>query len=162
MFKTFNSDDLKKALGAFSTGVAVVTTRSAEGEPIGITVNSFNSVSLDPPLVLFSLARKAFSLPSFIHHRHFAVHVLQKNQKHLSQRFAMPGGDKWTGLSYETTETDCPLLPGCASVFDCRLDQEVIGGDHLVLMGRVLALYNSDDADPLVYHQGRYGDFDPH
>jgi|TARA_R110002072_G_scaffold237600_2_gene394971 flavin reductase (DIM6/NTAB) family NADH-FMN oxidoreductase RutF len=162
MLKRFSSEDLKKALGAFSTGVAVVTTRSPEGLPIGLTVNSFNSVSLDPPLVLFSLARKAFSLPSFIHHRHFAVHVLQKKQKHLSQHFAAPGGDKWATISYGETDSGCPLLPGCASVFDCRLDQEMIGGDHLVLIGRVQALYSSDEVDPLVYHQGRYGDFEAH
>lgn len=145
----------RDALGSFATGVTIVTTRSPAGEDIGLTANSFNSVSLDPPMVLWSLSRSARTLPAFLENPHFAVHVLASNQEDLSHLFATPGAAKFAGLTLERGQGEVPLLDGCTARFQCRTAFRREGGDHLIFVGDVLA-FDAYDRPPLLFHGGRY------
>lgn len=146
---------LRGALGSFATGVTIVTTRDPAGVDVGLTANSFNSVSLDPPMVLWSLAKTSLSLPAFLGSRYFAVHVLAADQEPLSNLFARRGADKFAGIALERGMGDVPLLPGCAARFVCHTAFQYEGGDHIIFVGEVLSLAHSDRA-PLVFHDGRY------
>lgn len=145
----------RDALGMFATGIAVVTTRSAEGKAVGLTVNSFNSVSLDPPLIVWSLARQTGSLPVFEACEYYAVNVLAEDQQHLSQLFASRSDDKFAGLAWEDGLYGVPLLPGCCARFECRNTMRHDGGDHMVFISEVVR-FSSEARDPLVFHGGRY------
>jgi 3-hydroxy-9,10-secoandrosta-1,3,5(10)-triene-9,17-dione monooxygenase reductase component len=145
----------RRALGAFATGVTIVTTRDAEGRDIGLTANSFNSVSLDPPMVLWSLAKNARSLPVFLAASHFAVHVLAADQEELSLRFATRGSEKFGGLDLERGASQVPLLRGCSARFQCRTAFRHEGGDHVIFVGAV-ETFDQSDRTPLVFHGGRY------
>ena len=145
----------RSALGAFATGVTIVTTRDGEGRDIGLTANSFNSVSLDPPMVLWSLAKSARSLPIFLAASHFAVHVLAADQEDLSLRFATRGSEKFAGLDVERGASQVPLLRGCSARFQCRTAFRHEGGDHVIFVGAVEA-FDHSDRPPLVFHGGRY------
>jgi len=149
----FSERELRDALGRFATGVTVVTTMTAEG-PLGITANSFASVSLAPPLVLWSPARHSRRFPAFEAASHFAVHVLAASQRPLAEAFARPG-DGWPGLDFRTGLGDAPLLDGCTARFECRHDSAHDGGDHLIVVGEVLRIADTD-LPPLLFHQGRY------
>ncbi|AWI82094.1 nitrilotriacetate monooxygenase [Parazoarcus communis] len=150
-----DSRELRDALGHFATGVTIITTTDAEGQPVGVTVNSFASVSLDPPLVLWSLAKRSYSLPAFTQASGFAIHVLASNQQALSDRFARGAGDKFNGVDTAQGIDGIPLLPGCAAVFECSTAHQYDGGDHLILVGRVRKLH-VDDRAPLLFYRGRY------
>ena len=117
----------RSALGSFATGVTVITTPGDDGAPVGLTANSFNSVSLDPPMVLWSLARRSHSLPAFRAARHWAVHVLAAEQQALSDRFARSGTDKFAGVAITRGEAGVTLLEGCAARFECRASFEYEG-----------------------------------
>jgi 3-hydroxy-9,10-secoandrosta-1,3,5(10)-triene-9,17-dione monooxygenase reductase component len=145
----------RNALGAFTTGVTIVTTRDAEGRDVGLTVNSFNSVSLEPPLVLWSLARSSASLPAFVDAEYFAVHILGARQEALSNLFAKRGVDKFAGLGLARGHGGIPLLDGCAARFECRTAFRHEGGDHEIFVGEVLT-FEHFDAAPLVFQQGGY------
>lgn len=153
--REFDSKAFRAALGAFATGVTVITTVGRDGQPIGLTANSFNSVSLDPPLVLWSLAKKAFSLQDFVEARHWAVHVLSAEQEHLSNRFARAGEDKFAGVDLEFSAEGIPLLPDCAARFECSSTFQYEGGDHLIFVGEVLQ-FEKNELAPLVFHAGSY------
>jgi 3-hydroxy-9,10-secoandrosta-1,3,5(10)-triene-9,17-dione monooxygenase reductase component len=146
----------RKALGAFATGVTVVTARGSDGHAVGVTANSFNSVSLDPPLVLWSLNRASASLRAFIEGTGFAVHILAANQQLLSDRFASRMENRFADLPFERGIGGAPLLAGCAAQFQCRLAFRYDGGDHEILVGEVVTFSHST-LPPLVYHGGRYG-----
>lgn len=145
----------RNALGAFATGVTIVTTRTATGSDIGLTANSFNSVSLEPPMVLWSLAKAAKSLAAFLESDYFAVHVLSSSQEALSHTFATRGADKFAGLSIERGRGGIPLLEGCSARFQCRTAVKYEGGDHVVFIGEVEA-FDHFDRPPLVFHGGQY------
>ena len=145
----------RDALGAFTTGVTVVTTRDATGRDVGLTVNSFNSVSLEPPLVLWSLARSSASLPAFLEAEHFAVHILAADQDPMSNRFAQRGADKFAGIELARGEGGVPLLPGCSARFRCRTAFRHEGGDHEIFVGEVLG-FEAFERAPLVFHKGSY------
>ena len=145
----------RSALGAFATGVTIVTTRDTDGHDIGLTANSFNSVSLDPPMVLWSLAKNARSLPAFLAASHFAVHVLAADQEDLSLRFATRGSEKFAGLDLERGPGHVPLLRGCSARFQCCTAFRHEGGDHVIFVGAVEA-FDHSDRPPLVFHGGRY------
>src|SRR6266542_1868219 len=133
-------DEFRKALGHFPTGVAVVTTRAPDGLFQGMTVSSFNSVSLEPPLVLFSVARTVLSFSSWRAASTWGVSVLGETQDGLSTRFARSGGSKWSGIELITGATGVPLIPGALAHFECERYALHDGGDHLIFVGRVLAL----------------------
>jgi 3-hydroxy-9,10-secoandrosta-1,3,5(10)-triene-9,17-dione monooxygenase reductase component len=145
----------RAALGAFATGVTIVTTRNSAGEDIGLTANSFNSVSLDPPMVLWSLARKSLSLPAFLESGYFAVHVLAATQEDLSVTFATRGADKFANMAVTRGAGGIPLLPGCSAVFQCRTAFNYEGGDHVIFVGEVQE-FEHFNRPPLVFHSGRY------
>jgi flavin reductase (DIM6/NTAB) family NADH-FMN oxidoreductase RutF len=150
----FSERELRDALGRFATGVTVVTTMTPEG-PLGITANSFASVSLDPPLVLWSPHRKSRRFPAFEAASHFAVHVLSAGQRRLAEAFAGPG-DPFETVAFTPGIGEAPLLDGCAARFECRHEAGYEGGDHLIVVGEVLRLTQAD-LPPLLYHRGRYG-----
>ena len=149
------SDRLRLALGQFATGVTIVTTAGPDNEPVGITANSFSSVSLDPPLVLWSLARTAFSRRAFEKAAFFCVHVLAATQEELSERFASRGRDKFGGLDWAPGPGSVPMLAEYAARFQCRMTSQYPVGDHVVFIGEVLH-FDKADKRPLVFHGGRY------
>lgn len=146
---------LRNALGAFATGVTVVTTVDPAGKDVGLTANSFNSVSLDPPLVLWSLNKRSASMPAFEQAEHFAVHLLAFGQRDLSDRFSSKRADRFEGLTVLRGAGNVPLLEGCAGRFVCRTEYRYEGGDHVIFVGRVLDVQMSDRA-PLLYVRGSY------
>jgi 3-hydroxy-9,10-secoandrosta-1,3,5(10)-triene-9,17-dione monooxygenase reductase component len=151
---------LRRALGSFVTGVTVVTTLTPSGEPVGLTVNSFNAVLLSPPLVLWSLALSAASFDVFDSASHFAVNVLAQDQRALSERFARTGGDKFGGVAWRKGIGGLPLLDGSAAHFACRTAMRYPGGDHVIPIGEVLAHEHSEHA-PLVHARGRHAQIVP-
>lgn len=151
----FDARAFRGALGNFATGVTIVTTFDDEHEDVGITANSFNSVSLDPPMVLWSLSRKAKSLPAFLNNPYFAVHILAADQEALSQRFATQGANKFANLELTRGPGNVPLLDGCSARFVCRTAFKHDGGDHVIFVGAVLSFDASSHA-PLLFHAGRY------
>lgn len=157
----FDSREFRNALGNFATGVTIVTARSRSGEPLGLTANSFNSVSLDPPLVLFSLNRQAYSLKSFEEAGNFAINVLRDDQQDISQIFAQAATDKWQGLAFETWESGAPIFSHALAVFDCATHAVHDGGDHLIFVGRVLRVMHDPSGRPLLYFRGSYGKVHP-
>lgn len=151
----FDPRELRKAFGQFTTGVTVVTTCTADGRRVGMTANSFSSVSLEPPLVLWSLARQAPSLADFSAASHFAVNVLAAHQHALSRRFSTPQQDKFHGVGCSTGAAGVPLLDGAIARFVCRNLRQYDGGDHLIFIGEV-ERYEHCDGEPLAFHSGYY------
>ena len=145
---------LRRAFGRFATGVTVVTSRAA-GRSAGLTVNSFCSVSLEPPLVLWCLAKTAPSCRVFLNATHYAVHVLAEDQAHLSARFCQGATDKFAGIDTSDGCGDVPLLDGCVATFECLCEQRIDGGDHYIMLGRV-ERYRHSARPPLVFHAGGY------
>lgn len=152
----FNARDFRNALGNFATGIAIVTTRDAAGGPVGCTINSFASVSLEPPLVSFCLDRKAGVLAAFQTHTHFALHFLAANQEDLSRRFAKAGEDRFGDLQPIIGLGDVPVLPGCLVHFECSVFNRIDAGDHVLILGQVEKLSAGADLPPLLYFRGRY------
>ncbi|OED37160.1 hypothetical protein AB833_24770 [Chromatiales bacterium (ex Bugula neritina AB1)] len=162
-----SSEQYRQALGLFATGVAIVTTVGSAGEPIGMTVSSFSSVSLDPPLVLWSVGQQAPEYEAFCQCRYYAIHFLAGKQQELSNRFATPGADKFAAL--ETSEmiaagqnTGVPVLSRSLACLQCEIEQNHLAGDHNILVGRVLSFSVPDSAEsgggepPLLYFGGTY------
>jgi flavin reductase (DIM6/NTAB) family NADH-FMN oxidoreductase RutF/DNA-binding MarR family transcriptional regulator len=151
----FNAKEFREALGMFATGVTIVTARSTEGIDVGLTASSFNSVSLDPPLVLWSLAQNAGSMPVFAQGAHYTIHVLGAHQKQLAERFARRGDDKFAGLELQRNAYGTPLLE-CAARFECFNRSQHQEGDHTIFVGQVERLSRDASATPLLYHGGRF------
>lgn len=147
--------DFRNALSMFATGVTIVTARGEDGEAVGTTVNSFNSVSLDPPLVLWSLAKNARSLPVYEQAEFWNVHILANDQEALSNKFARMGEDKFAGIALDAGVSNAPLLPGCSARFQCKTAFQYEGGDHIILVGEVIA-YDRSPTPPLLYLSGSY------
>lgn len=151
----FDPQAFRTALGTFTTGVTIITTQAEDGSPVGITANSFNSVSLNPPLVLWSLSKKARSLPVFSTGKHWNVHVLSTEQESLSGRFATQGEDKFAEIQFDNGVSEAPLLQDCTARFQCRTAFQYEGGDHVIFVGEVLAFDHSERA-PLAFQSGQY------
>jgi len=148
-------DELRLALGRFVTGVTIVTCRDAQGQPIGLTANSFNALSLDPPLVLWSLRQASGTIAAFTQASHFAVNVLAADQVDLSRRFARPSSAKFDAGEWTDGQGGAPLLAGCVAVFECRRHSHHAAGDHMLFIGEVERIGGVATA-PLVYHAGHY------
>ena len=147
---------LRQALGNFATGVTVITTQTGDGRQVGVTASSFNSVSLEPPLILWSLSGRSPNLAAFRDGRHFAVNVLAADQVDLCNRFGRPLDDKFTGLEVTAGLGGAPLLPGAVAQFECACEAAYPGGDHLIILGRVLR-FRWSGKTPLLFCQGRLG-----
>jgi flavin reductase (DIM6/NTAB) family NADH-FMN oxidoreductase RutF len=150
--------DLRRAFGAFATGVTIVTTADQNGDVFGFTANSFSSVSLDPPLVLVNIAKSAYGLQIFTEAAGFAVNILAEKQRELSNTFASRGADKFANASWSAKKTGSPVFDGVIAWFDCEFFQQVDAGDHVILIGKVIEYgYNSDS--PLAFCRGAYASF---
>lgn len=152
----FDTLAFRQALGCFGTGVAVITATADGGELLGVTVNSFASVSLEPPLVLFSLDRRANSVAAYEAAGGFNVNVLGQDQLDLCQRFAQPLIDKWADTAFTTGDNGAPLLHGTLAAFECRTWQTYDGGDHVIFVGEVVKIHGGADGDPLLFFRGQY------
>ena len=150
-----DSRSLRDALGEFATGVAVVTARAADGQPVGVTINSFASVSLEPPLVLWSLGLQSPSLAVFEACSHYTVNILAADQVELSQRFSQSQNDKFAGIDTIVGAGGTPILPGCSAWFECRNEMHYPGGDHIILVGYV-ENFSRQEKPPLIFHGGQY------
>jgi flavin reductase (DIM6/NTAB) family NADH-FMN oxidoreductase RutF len=155
----FDQREFRDALGQFATGVTVVTTCSAEGNPTGLTVNSFSSVSLDPPLILWSLDRRAGSSKMFATATHFAVNVLAHDQRVVARRFASQVGNRFAGVPLRLGLGNAPLLDGCVAWFECVRRAQHEAGDHVIFIGEVVHCAHRVGM-PLLFHAGRYVDVD--
>ena len=145
----------RNAMGRFATGVTIVTCLDASGQPVGLTANSFNSLSLDPPLLLWSLRSASPSMAAFEAAPRFAVNVLTESQVELSRRFASRSEDRFADLAWALGDHGAPVLSGCAAVFECELLSHQIAGDHRLFIGRVLACTESP-LPPLLFQAGHY------
>jgi flavin reductase (DIM6/NTAB) family NADH-FMN oxidoreductase RutF len=153
-----DSRDFRNALGTYATGVTIVTAGGADRKPYGITCNSFASVSLNPPLVLWSLGLYSSSLNIFQNARHFAVNVLGASQQGLANRFAKSSGDKFAGVAWTPGLGNAPLLADSVAIFQCRAANRYYGGDHVIFLGAVEA-YTYNRNEPLLFAHGGYGRF---
>lgn len=151
---------LRTALGLFTTGVTIITTRRPDGSHTGLTVNSFTSVSLEPPLVLFCLANRSTLAPWFERAEHFAVNVLAKGQQALSNLFARPSLNTWEGVKFRDGVHGCAVIAGALGTFECARRDVFPGGDHLIVVGEIVCFQAIQrGAEPLVFSQGTYGTF---
>jgi flavin reductase (DIM6/NTAB) family NADH-FMN oxidoreductase RutF len=150
--------DFRNALGAYGTGVTIITATAADGRPYGITCNSFASVSLNPPLVLWSLGVYSSSLTVFQNASHFTVHVLGTSQQALANKFAKSSEDKFAGVDWTPGLGNAPVLAESVANFQCRSVNRYYGGDHVIFLGAVEAYaYNANE--PLLFARGTYGRF---
>jgi flavin reductase (DIM6/NTAB) family NADH-FMN oxidoreductase RutF/DNA-binding MarR family transcriptional regulator len=153
---SFDPKDFRRALGKFPTGVTVITARDADGEPIGVTASSFNTLSMDPALILWSIDKNAYSLDAFSKGKGFAINVLRHHQLELSNGFARRGEDKFAGVETSDCANGAPLLPDTAAWFACTTWEVYEGGDHVIIVGEVTDYGYSDNVSSLVFHNGRY------
>jgi flavin reductase (DIM6/NTAB) family NADH-FMN oxidoreductase RutF len=153
---TFSGDDFRAALAMFATGVTIVTARTASGAPVGLTANSFNSVSIEPPLILWSLSRQAGSMPAFARGSHYAINILAADQHALAVRFASKDVDRFEGVAFRPGSSGVPLLDGAAAVFECFNRSRYQEGDHVIFVGEVESCACREGVHPLLFHGGRY------
>ncbi len=152
----FSVPEFRAALGMFATGVTIVTARTAQGKLVGLTASSFNSVSLNPPLVLWSLARAAASLAVFSAGSHYAINILAADQQALAQRFASQITDRWAGVDFAEGAGGAPLLAGAAASFECFNRSRYEEGDHVIFVGEVERCAHRAGASPLLFHGGKF------
>jgi len=151
-----DSQSFRKALGCFPSGVTVVTTLAADGSPLGVTISSFTSLSLDPPLVLFCLDNRNLWLDAYEKSGIFAVNMLAADQRTVSERFAGHLEEKWTGIAWDPGHGGVPVIAGCLAALECSLEASHDGGDHRIFVGRVRQLSCVDAGEPLVHFRGAY------
>ncbi len=152
----FSTREFRDALGMFATGVTIVTARAADGHLVGLTASSFNSVSLTPPLVLWSLAYAAASMAALSAGSHYAINVLAADQQGLAERFAARGVDRWAGVAHTAGVAGAPLLDGAVAHFECFNRSRYEEGDHVIFVGEVERCSHRAGAAPLLYHGGRF------
>jgi|JFJP01.1.fsa_nt_gi flavin reductase (DIM6/NTAB) family NADH-FMN oxidoreductase RutF len=152
----FSSSEFRTALGMFATGVTIVTARAPGGQWVGLTANSFNSVSLTPPLVLWSLSQAASSMDAFRNGSHYAINILAADQQALAMRFATKGVDRFADLDFTEGLAGAPLITGTVAVFECFNRSRYVEGDHVIFVGEVERCAHRAGVAPLLYHGGRF------
>jgi flavin reductase (DIM6/NTAB) family NADH-FMN oxidoreductase RutF len=150
---------LRDVLGCYATGVAIISARTGKGEHVAVTVNSFASLSLDPPLVLFSLGKKTNILTHFQQAQCFAVNILAHQQESLSNVFARPSSARWDTCTYSEGDNGCALFADVLAQLECSRYAEIDGGDHRTFFGQVTQIHLGRAADPLLFYRGRYGTY---
>lgn len=151
-----NPREIRNLLGQFATGVTVITTCAKDGRKVGMTANSFSSLSLDPPLILWSLSKTAPSLNDYSSAEHFAIHMLAQEDHHLSGHFARPAADKFAGIAHQPCPmAGVPVLEGALATLVCRNIQQYEGGDHVIFIGQI-ERYQQRAGQPLLFHAGQY------
>ncbi len=154
-----NTRNLRDVLGCYATGVAIISTRTDRGEHVAVTVNSFASLSLSPPLILFSLGKTANVLAHFQQAQSFAVNILAHTQESLSNVFARPSTASWDAAPYSEGENGCALFDGALAQLECSPYAEIDGGDHRTFFGEVTRMHLGRPGDPLLFYRGRYGTY---
>lgn len=152
----FSKAEFRTALGMFATGVTIVTARTADGVMVGLTANSFNSVSLSPPLVLWSLAQSASSMEAFSTGSHYAINILSAEQQDLARQFSTKGVDRFAGVGFTLGISGAPLIDGAAATFECFNRSRYEEGDHVIFVGEVERCQHQQSASPLLYHGGKF------
>lgn len=153
----FDSRALRDGFGEFMTGVTIVTTLDVDDQPAGLTVNSFSSLSLDPPLALFSLGKSSNTFDAFGTDNGFVIHVLAEDQREIADQFATKDTDRFAGIAWSPGFDGLPVLDGCLATFECRREVVYEGGDHLILVGRIERLWVGDRSRPaLGYFRSRF------
>lgn len=152
----FSSSEFRNALGMFATGVTIVTARTADGTLMGLTANSFNSVSLSPPLVLWSLACSAGSMAAFSKGSHYAINILAADQQNLAMQFAAKQGDRFADVKFTTGAGGAPVIAGAVAAFECFNRSRYYEGDHVIFVGEVERCSYQSGASPLLYHGGQF------
>jgi flavin reductase (DIM6/NTAB) family NADH-FMN oxidoreductase RutF len=147
----------KQALGNYPTGVTIITTTTEEGTPVGLTVNSFASVSLDPLMVLWSIDHKVSSLETFKNRGKFAIHILAGEQQELCSTFASKNVDRFSKCNWSLSERELPIIEGVFAVLECETHQAVEAGDHTILIGNVMNISIDESKDPMLYHRRKFG-----
>ena len=153
--QAFDTAGFRTALSSFATGVAIVSTTAPDGKPVGVTINSFTSVSLAPPLVLWNIAKSALSHDVFVRARYFCINVLAMHQQELSMTFSRTGADKFSDLTCSPGLGGVPKLPEFAACFECETECSHKGGDHTIIIGKVCA-FEDRETDPLIFYRGRF------
>ncbi len=159
--ETLTPQRLRQAFGTFATGIAVIGARAGDGSLVGMTANSFGSVSLDPPLVMFCPARSARAFEVYATARFFSASVLRRDSRGVSERFAQAGVGKWQGVRHRIGETGVPLLEGALATFECEVETRHAAGDHAIVLGRVLSVDVPEHAEPLVFFRSHYRELSP-
>ena len=152
----FSSTEFRTALGMFATGVTIVTARTPSGALVGLTANSFNSVSLTPPLVLWSLSQGATAMDAFRQGSHYAINILAADQQALAQRFATRGAERFAELEFTEGLSGAPLITGSVATFECFNRSRYAEGDHVIFVGEVEHCSHRAGASPLLYHGGKF------
>ena len=152
----FSEPEFRKALGMFATGVTIITALSPQGKLVGLTANSFNSVSLAPPLVLWSLGKRASTMAAFSQGSYYAVNILAADQKELAQQFASRVEDRFAGVRFSTGGNGAPIIEGAVATFECFNRSQYEEGDHIIFVGEVERCSHLEDTSPLLYHGGKF------
>ena len=152
--------ELRGVLGCFATGVCVVTTVGDEGRPVGMTINSFSSVSLDPPLILWSIGLNTPSRSAFQTHGSFAINIMSAAAKDTTLKFARPSDDKFKGIDWAQGINGVPVLQEALAVLECKVENQIVSGDHEIFIGRVLRI-DQNEGDPLLFHKGGFASLGP-
>ncbi len=157
MSTTIDPREFRRSLAQFATGIVVVTTKDINGKTVGLTMNSFSSVSMDPPLVLFSIAKSSFNIMNFVQAKAYAINVLGSKQRNISDQFSRAGEDKWKDVKFFDGELGVPILDGVAAYFECTPFAQCDGGDHTIFVARVEKhKMAEEDVVPLLFYQGQY------
>lgn len=151
-----DSRSLRSILGSFATGVVIVTTLDAKDQPVGVTANSFSSVSMDPPLVSWCLKTNSYSLPAFRHSKRFAINVLGSPHIDRCHRFAQGHAEKWRDVEFHAGKSGCPLFDDAIATIECNLYSEHEAGDHIILIGEIVQARAVENHRPLVFYRGGY------
>ncbi len=152
----FTEHDFKHCMGSFVTGVTIVTTTDASFEPQGVTISSFSSLSLEPPMIAFNLGKESYLHSKILNSDSFAVNILSGGQASLSKKFAEKSGNRWEGVKYQLGMHGAPILDDVAAYIECLTDNIYDGGDHSIITGKVVNLKMAEDKNPLVYYRGGY------
>jgi flavin reductase (DIM6/NTAB) family NADH-FMN oxidoreductase RutF len=148
--------DLRKAFSSFATGVTVITGMANNGQALGVTISSFNTVSLDPPLVLWSLSERSVLVDAFAVGKKQLIHVLGRSQEDIAMRFAKSTGDQFAGLEVVTTASGLAMLPDCVAYFECETIAIHPGGDHRIIVARILNMHHHEERDPLIFSRSQF------
>lgn len=157
MSTPINPKEFRRSLGQFATGVVIVTSKDVTGNPVGLTINSFSSVSMEPPLILFSLAKSSFNLKNFEQAKSYVINVLSHKQQSISDQFAKASVDKWQGVTYRDGEFGAPILDDAIAHFECTPYTQCDGGDHVIFIARVEKHQAvMEEQQPLIFFKGKY------
>ena len=148
--------ELRKAFSSFATGVTVITGIGSSNQAIGVTISSFNTVSLDPPLVLWSLSERSILVDAFSVGKKQLIHVLERSQEDLAMRFAKSTGDQFNGVNFTTEASGLAKLPNCVAYFECETIAVHPGGDHRIIVSRIVNLHHHEERDPLVFSRSQF------